>query len=201
MPNGFTHFKNLVLSAQPPPMPYQRLSRLSKIRTKMFADGQFTGSAGLARPPCQGLLRPSKIRTQVLAGPQLAHSGGSAQPPLMPCQRLSRLSKIRTQRFAGRQLGRDQQDNNIDNGKASFSSASPAWLTPLCPPGANAGKTHPAGISRRTEADSGRHRQAVLGSFKPQRSPPLYRPGGEIFHTSWAVQLLTAEALQLVEAT
>jgi integrase/recombinase XerD len=39
-------------------------------------------------------------------------------------------------------------------------------LTLLCPPGANAGKTHPAGISRRTEADSGRHRQHYLARIR-----------------------------------
>ena len=54
----------------------------------------------------------------------------------------------------------DQQDNNIDTGKASFSSTSPARLTPLRPLGANAGKTDPAGIPRRLDADSGRQRHA-----------------------------------------
>jgi hypothetical protein len=34
---------------------------------------------------------------------------------------------------------------------------------PLCPPGANAGKADPAGIPRRIEADSGRHRHPLQG--------------------------------------
>jgi hypothetical protein len=78
-----------------------------------------------------------------------------------PCLPLDTGKLLRATRL-GSQPARDQQDNNIDSGKASFSSASPAWWTPLCPPRANAGKADPASTPRRIEADSGRHRQEAL---------------------------------------
>jgi hypothetical protein len=46
-----------------------------------------------------------------------------------PCLPLDTGKLLRATRL-GSQPAPDQQDNNIDSGKASFSSASPAWLTP-----------------------------------------------------------------------
>ncbi len=51
-----------------------------------------------------------------------------------PCLPLDTGKLLRATRL-GSQPAPDHHDNNIDGGKASFSSASPAWLTPLCPPG------------------------------------------------------------------
>jgi hypothetical protein len=67
----------------------------------------------------------------------------------------------------GSQPAPDQQDNNIDSGKASFSTASPARLTPLRPPGANAGKTDPAGIPRRIKSGPQQILIATCGVLSP----------------------------------